>query len=88
MFDTLFNNDVTEEQAIFVFCELVLVVYYLHSLGLIQRYLKPDNDFITADGNVVLGDFGFITRLSAFNERISERLSTQFPLWHPKCYAD
>ncbi|KAJ6463370.1 kinase-like domain-containing protein, partial [Mycena sanguinolenta] len=42
--------------------QLLLAVEALHSLNVIHRDLKPANIFVTKEGNVVLGDFGFSKR--------------------------
>ncbi|KAJ7356591.1 kinase-like domain-containing protein [Mycena albidolilacea] len=46
-------------------CQLVLAVEALHSLNVIHRDIKPANIFLTRDGNVVLGDFGFAKSFEA-----------------------
>ncbi|KAJ6463380.1 kinase-like domain-containing protein [Mycena sanguinolenta] len=42
--------------------QLLLAVELLYSLNVIHRDLKPANIFLTKEGNVVLGDFGFSKR--------------------------
>ncbi|KAJ7147317.1 kinase-like domain-containing protein, partial [Mycena filopes] len=39
--------------------QLVLAVQTLHDMKVIHRDIKPANIFLTQDGNVILGDFGF-----------------------------
>ncbi|KAJ7468488.1 kinase-like domain-containing protein [Mycena latifolia] len=39
--------------------QLVVAVQALHQLNIIHRDIKPANVFLTKEGNVVLGDFGF-----------------------------
>jgi len=42
-----------------IFRQIVEAVRYLHSKNLCHRDLKPENIFLSADNNVLLGDFGF-----------------------------
>ncbi|KAF7373460.1 Serine/threonine-protein kinase YPK1 [Mycena sanguinolenta] len=42
--------------------QLLVAVETLHRLNVIHRDLKPANIFLTKEGNVVLGDFGFSKR--------------------------
>jgi len=48
----------SEEQARFYFCEILLGVEYLHSLGIAYRDMKPENILIDIDGHIRLTDFG------------------------------
>lgn len=48
----------TEEQARFYFCEIVLAIEYLHKQKIIFRDLKPENTMIDVDGHLKLIDFG------------------------------
>jgi len=40
------------------FAQIALGVEYLHSQGIVHMDLKPDNVFLTAAGDVIIGDFG------------------------------
>jgi serine/threonine protein kinase len=53
-------------------CQLVLAVEALHSLNVIHRDIKPANIFLTRDGNVVLGDFGFAKSFEASPKKPTE----------------
>ncbi|KAJ7141833.1 kinase-like domain-containing protein [Mycena crocata] len=51
--------------------ELVVAVEALHNLGFIHRDIKPANVFLTSEGHVVLGDFGFAKCLNSEKFEIS-----------------
>lgn len=42
----------------FIVAEIVLVLEYLHSVGVSHRDLKPENIFVNEEGHLKLGDFG------------------------------
>ena len=55
----------------FYMTELLQVLEYLHSQGIIHRDLKPENMLLTADGHIVVNDFG-----SAKDEKMSTKCTT------------
>ncbi|KAI7898711.1 kinase-like domain-containing protein [Cokeromyces recurvatus] len=48
----------TPERCRFYAAEIILGIQELHSLGIIYRDLKPENILLSAEGHVVLTDFG------------------------------
>lgn len=48
----------SEKEARFWGCELILAIEHLHQKGYVYRDLKPENVLIDADGHVKLTDFG------------------------------
>ena len=48
----------TEDQAKFYFCEILLAIEFLHSLNIVYRDLKPENVLLDIDGHVRITDFG------------------------------
>ena len=48
----------TESQARFITCQIILALEALHKNGIIYRDLKPENVLICADGYVKVTDFG------------------------------
>jgi len=53
--------------------ELVDAVQYLHQNGIAHRDLKTENLFLTSDGQLQLGDFGFSRYLESENNLCSTR---------------
>ncbi|KAJ1916852.1 hypothetical protein H4219_003548 [Mycoemilia scoparia] len=60
----------TQEQAVFYIAELMLALNHLHKQGIIYRDLKPENILLSADGHLVLTDFGLSK--TALNEEEEE----------------
>ncbi|XP_047055549.1 3-phosphoinositide-dependent protein kinase 2-like isoform X1 [Lolium rigidum] len=49
-----------EDDARFYAAEIVDILEYLHSLGLIHRDVKPENLLLTSDGHIKIADFGSV----------------------------
>ena len=52
------EKPIPEEKIYDIFIQSLKALSFIHSRNLIHRDIKPDNLFITVDGNVKLGDFG------------------------------
>ena len=48
----------SEEQAKFFFCEIILGIEYLHGKNVVYRDIKPENILIDVDGHIRIADFG------------------------------
>lgn len=52
------NGPLSEEQAMFIFRQIMSAVQYCHSFGICHRDLKPENILLKADGTIKIADFG------------------------------
>ena len=62
------------------FGQLVEALAYMHSKHIIHRDLKPSNIFLTKDGALQVGDFGFSKILNHSEEMTSSRVGTPYYL--------
>ena len=62
----------SEDRARVIFKQICSAVNYMHGRGMIHRDVKAENIFFTGRDHVLLGDFGFATRL----EKAEQHLTT------------
>ncbi|VAH66546.1 hypothetical protein VPH35_046424 [Triticum aestivum] len=61
LFDQIVRKGrLSEDEARFYAAEIVDILEYLHSVGLIHRDVKPENLLLTSDGHIKIADFGSV----------------------------
>ncbi|VAH82363.1 unnamed protein product [Triticum turgidum subsp. durum] len=61
LFDQIVQKGrLSEDEARFYAAEIVDILEYLHSVGLIHRDVKPENLLLTSDGHIKIADFGSV----------------------------
>lgn len=72
----LSKRRLTRAQVKWVIMEVMVVMRYLHSKGVLYRDLKPENLLIDADGHIRLIDMGLAARISDRNPLRKSRVGT------------
>ena len=78
----------TEEEAKFYICEMILAIDSIHELNCIHRDIKPDNILIGKDGHIKLTDFG-LAKISdvTFKEDIIDYKVNEKKYGHDRNYS-
>ena len=66
-----FTGKFSENRARVIFKQICSAVNYMHGRGMIHRDLKAENIFFTWKDHVLLGDFGFATRLEKADQHLT-----------------
>ena len=75
-----------EARARAIFVQVASAISYLHDNGMIHRDLKAENVFFTGRDEVVVGDFGFATRVESM-EQVLPTTPTLLPSTSPPSVA-
>ena len=71
-FTVLLAGKLPEPRAKKIFVQISSAISYMHEHGMLHRDLKAENVFFISRDRVVVGDFGFATRL----EKMEQHLTT------------
>ena len=66
-----FTGKFSEGRARVIFKQICSAVNYMHGRGMIHRDVKAENIFFAWKDHVLLGDFGFATRLEAADQHLT-----------------
>ncbi len=58
-----------EDQARFIFAEVVSGIEHLHNTNIIYRDLKPENILLTSTGHIKISDFGLSKKFKNVNDK-------------------
>ena len=61
--ELIFEGRLTTQDRFRIAYQVVSAVYYMHSIGLLHRDLKPDNIFIDDNGDAKVADFGEVQKV-------------------------
>ena len=70
----------TEEEILKMFTQLVLAIQYIHDNKILHRDIKPQNIFLTKNGDIKLGDFGIAKVLDYTMQLCKTQIGTFFYL--------
>lgn len=82
VFSVLCQRGIPENLTVYITCQTLKALIYLHSAGYLHRDIKCENLLLGRDGQVKLADFGLS---AAIHRRNFERLGTN--KWYVMCGA-